>query len=656
MPETDIGRMLGRYRVTRRIGAGSMGEVFEGLDTVTGERVAIKILHAHLLSDPTFRERFEQEAHVTSLLQSPFTVRLHGYGVAGANAFLAMDFIDGPSVADVLEREARIDARRALGIALDVSRALEEAAIRGIVHRDIKPSNILLTADGHARLADFGIARRSQSAGMTLTGAYVGTVAYGAPEQQDGQVDHRSDIYALGATLYHMLAGRPPYSGGVGEVLRQHREAHFPASGLADQPDEVVFLVRRCMPKDPADRIQTASELAAAIERALTLLSRGAHAGTVAPPAPPAVAETRISQIPRQTTPGDETALLASAATRATPHEPTAPIPTPGGAATAMARICPFCGARNYLPDRYCRACGTALSAPGTGTAAPTVPAPLPRPGTSMPTAIPVWEPVGAVPAGSTAVPGGSSPGAPPHDPWRVALVVVSMITAVAFVVIVAAIIALRDDGNVPSEDGTTPEPTYTATATAPTPSRTPAPTATPKPGEAAYINHFDAGAQVPTVNNGTARIEGGQLILEHAAGGSSVAKLDVDQPYADVTIAVRAFSPDDIMIIACRHKASNNQYRATIEQSSQMFKIARWNVDSTDLVPWKVAGAIPKDSFMNVAFTCKGSTLTLTVNGTTLAQVTDSLLADGQVWLGLNGLKDKASTVRFDDLVVSRQ
>jgi len=253
------------------------------------------------------------------------------------------------------------------------------------------------------------------------------------------------------------------------------------------------------------------------------------------------------------------------------------------------------------------------------------------------------------------AAPGSASAPGGPRDPWRVALVAVSMLTAVVAVVVIAVIVAVRGGDGQNGDGGAQGSTAATATATA-APGRSVAPTATPKPGEAAYTNRFDAGSQIPAVNSGTVRLEGGQLVLEHAAEEPSVAKITVPQPYADVTVAVRALSTTDMIILACRHRGSNIQYRAYIKQATQRFAIDLWNLDETDLVPWTTSTAIPKDSFASIAFTCKGPTLTLAVNGTTLAQTTNNVLTDGSVWIGLNGVQGEASSARFDDLVVSRQ
>ena len=275
MPEPAahvVPQVLKHYRLGRRLGAGGMGSVYEAFDRRDESRVAIKLLHPHLAVEEDFRERFEREAHVAALLRSPYTVHLFDYGFAEGFFFIAMEFIEGESVGDMV-KNGPIEPSRALKIAGDVARALDEAGARGVVHRDIKPDNILITLDGHVKVADFGIARQINSEQFTVPGGFVGTALFAAPEQASGQADHRSDIYALGATIYTMLCGKPPFGGTAYDILRQHNEASLPVGPIAHLPDAVINVVRRCMEKDPRDRYQSASELSGALERASRTLT-----------------------------------------------------------------------------------------------------------------------------------------------------------------------------------------------------------------------------------------------------------------------------------------------------------------------------------------------------------------------------------------------
>lgn len=292
MVDPDVPAILSHYEVQESLGRGGMGAVYRGQDRRDGSPVAIKVMHPHLAADETFRERFTREAHVAALLRSPYTVHQLDYGFAGEHLFLVMEFIEGETLRAELRR-GPMDPQRALRIAIQVSRALEEAEARGVVHRDIKPENILLSTNDHVKVADFGIARQVESAGLTAVGGFVGTPAYAAPEQLRGESDHRSDIYALGAVLYESLTGRPP-SASRGETLA--------LPGFAALPAAVSMTVQRCLAEDAGERFARATELTGALERVLQAIRDGTAETVPADIAPteaavPAstAAETRIA-------------------------------------------------------------------------------------------------------------------------------------------------------------------------------------------------------------------------------------------------------------------------------------------------------------------------------------------------------------------------
>ncbi len=342
----QVPRTLKNYRLKNRIGVGGMGAVYEAEDRRDHSRVALKLLHAHLAEDAGFRERFEREAHVAALLRSPYTVHLLDFGEAEGFLFLVMEFVEGRSLANIIE-SGPIEPARALRIASDVARALEEAEARGVIHRDIKPENILISGDETVKVADFGIARRVGGSNVTEQGGFVGSVLYASPEQAKGEADRRSDVYALGGVLYAMLAGNPPYSGAPLEILRQHAESSLPVGPLASLPDAVVNIVRRCLEKDPQDRYQSASELAGALERAQRFLvgwERDSGQGQIAPSAaaPDAVtvdeesAPTRVgagspglSGPAGVSSPAFDTADIDLATVVAPSPETSGPVPTP---------------------------------------------------------------------------------------------------------------------------------------------------------------------------------------------------------------------------------------------------------------------------------------------------------------------------------------
>jgi ABC-type branched-subunit amino acid transport system substrate-binding protein/predicted Ser/Thr protein kinase len=268
--------IISHYLLEGALGAGGMGTVYAGVDQRDGSPVAVKILHPHLARDRGFRSRFEREAHLAALLRSPYTVHLMDYGVIDERCFLVMEYIDGQTLGQLLA-DGPLGPARALLIAAQVARALEEAHARGVVHRDIKPENILLRGNDSVKVSDFGISCRSGAATLSGTGSFYGTPAYAAPEQLDGTADVRSDIYALGATLFHMVAGRAPFAGQLDELPRQIREQPVALDSL---PVAIAPIVSRCLEKSPEARYQSASEVAADLERAAKAIADVQPLGT----------------------------------------------------------------------------------------------------------------------------------------------------------------------------------------------------------------------------------------------------------------------------------------------------------------------------------------------------------------------------------------
>ena len=339
---------IGHYHLVRTLGRGSMGMVLEGRDRRDDSQVAVKFLYPQLALDPSFRDRFEREAHVAALLRSPYTVHIIDFGVENNWYYLVMEFVEGTAVSDLL-RNGPLPPQEAIRIANDVARALDEAVARGVVHRDIKPENILVSGAGRVKVADFGIARQVSDVGMTQAGGFVGSAHYAAPEQGEGQADHRSDIYCLGATLYTMLAGRPPFTGNsVMELVRRHREDPLPMAPLLHLPDPLVNVVRRSMEKHPADRYQTASEMLGALERAGQALTAWASRGSTPPPqaAAPTVGASQISTGARApsappTVVGSSGSTAAPATVVQAPSQPPAYVPTLVGGSGAPGAAAP---------------------------------------------------------------------------------------------------------------------------------------------------------------------------------------------------------------------------------------------------------------------------------------------------------------------------
>ncbi|MFO7900881.1 MAG: DUF2341 domain-containing protein [Planctomycetota bacterium] len=316
--QTDV---LAGYRLVAKIGEGGMGAVYKAIQLSMDRPVALKVLPQRLARNAQYVERFVREARAAARLNHPNIVQVYDAGEASGHYFIAMEFVDGRSVAEMMAAEGRVPGRAALEIARDVARALQSAHDAGIIHRDVKPDNILVAANGTPKLSDLGIAREQRKTERRLTqaGVPMGTPDYISPEQVRGEqdVDGRADIYSLGATLYHMLVGMPPYGGtSAVEVMSRHltdpapdpRAKHPPVSAQAAR------IVRRAMAKAPARRYSTAAELVADIDRVIADKSKAGtrlspRAVTAPSPAPP-WAERRVRAWKRWAIVGGSAAAL----------------------------------------------------------------------------------------------------------------------------------------------------------------------------------------------------------------------------------------------------------------------------------------------------------------------------------------------------------
>lgn len=262
---------FGRYQILSHLGTGGMGTVYKAQDSVLGREVALKILSQDCAAHPALLERFRREARHSARLKHENIVTLYEFGEWQGMQYLALEFVTGINLQDYISEKGQLEPEEARQILIQAARALEQAHRQGIVHRDIKPANLLLThKDGHllVKLTDFGVARevndeqfRVTSAGLTL-----GTVDYMAPEQarDSSLADIRSDIYALGCTLYHMLAGQPPFpQGSLTERLLKHIEAEPPEILQLNSrvPPHQVAVLKRMMAKAATERFQTPTEL-----------------------------------------------------------------------------------------------------------------------------------------------------------------------------------------------------------------------------------------------------------------------------------------------------------------------------------------------------------------------------------------------------------
>ncbi len=264
--ELAAGERLGGYTITRLIGHGSLGAVYEAVQEGLKRRVAIKVLPATLARDAAFLARFKREAQAVAKLNHPSIVQIFDVDEAQGRHFFSMEYVDGESLADRLVRETRLRVGEAVPIIAQVAMALDHAHERLIIHRDIKPANILLTERGDVKVADIGLSRSLEGTEAGIVRGARGGPLYMAPEfaQNPRLADCRSDIYALGCVLYHLLTGQPPFPGpSVAEMIVQHADAPFPAASalFSDVPLGVDSLLQKMCAKDPAERFQSYEEL-----------------------------------------------------------------------------------------------------------------------------------------------------------------------------------------------------------------------------------------------------------------------------------------------------------------------------------------------------------------------------------------------------------
>jgi serine/threonine-protein kinase len=261
-----------RYRIERELGRGGMATVYLAQDLRHKRPVALKVLHPEL-AQTLGPERFQREIETVARLQHPHILTVHDSGETAGQLWFTMPFVEGESLRDRLRREQQLPVDVALRIATDASRALQYAHEHGVIHRDVKPENLLLTKDGSTLVADFGIARALSGGDdrLTETGISVGTPAYMSPEQAAGErtLDARTDVYALGAVLYEMLAGEPPFTGATAQAVSAKRfsgEVPRVRRVRPSVPESVEQAVMRALALVPADRFASAAEFARALE------------------------------------------------------------------------------------------------------------------------------------------------------------------------------------------------------------------------------------------------------------------------------------------------------------------------------------------------------------------------------------------------------
>jgi parallel beta-helix repeat protein len=286
MPET---KRYKQYEILRRpdgtqweLGSGAMGTTYKAFDTNLERAVALKIINDTFLGNDTARQQFLREARSAAGLRHPNIASVYDLGTDQDQYFYVMELIDGITVKEKVQRDGPFNLSDALGLIVQIASALSAAERQQLVHRDLKPANLMLTdenGDQVVKIIDFGLAKKILPAGevsgaFTIAGGFVGTAEFASPEQiREADLDARSDIYSLGATLFFMLTGRPPFTGAAGEVMSHHLYKAIPLEPLSDQPSAAIELVQRMMEKDREKRPQNAAELRQLIESSLRQLS-----------------------------------------------------------------------------------------------------------------------------------------------------------------------------------------------------------------------------------------------------------------------------------------------------------------------------------------------------------------------------------------------
>jgi tRNA A-37 threonylcarbamoyl transferase component Bud32 len=438
-----VGKTLGgRYRVTRLIGEGGFGAVYQAEHSGTGDVVAIKVLHPEQADSGETTSRFQHEAAVTARLKQPHTVRVFDFGQMDSGAlYLAMEFLDGRTLTKVIDTESPLGYERIGSIALQVLKSLAEAHAQGLVHRDLKPDNIFLQnvhgEDDFAKVLDFGIAKSLArgSESRTAAGVIVGTPQFMSPEQARGTpVDARTDLYALGCILFHALTGKLAFASesAIDTLVQRLTQPPPDVRGqcLTPTPDAICEVVRKAMATEANDRYASAQEMAKALTEAMKKSNApGPQTSRVAPgplrPARPQPASPRPAPQPAAQRP----ATRPVAAAPQVPEERTVAIdllaaPAPAPARLAVAKPKSAAASDANAPVALSKvgsskwmwigigAVLVAAAAAGGYAAlrpAPVSPDPLPV-ASSVPVAQPVADPAPAPPAEPVAAPAPAAP------------------------------------------------------------------------------------------------------------------------------------------------------------------------------------------------------------------------------------------------------
>ena len=300
----DEPLIAGRYRILKLVGRGGMGAVYRARDTELDEDVALKVLSDELAGSPALIDRFRREVKLARRVTHENVARMFDIGEHAGARFLTMEFIEGESLGDLLERTGRLPVGKVLELARAICAGLSAAHRAGVVHRDLKPDNVMLGRDGRVLITDFGIARDPvASQGGATIGLVVGTPAYMAPEQVEAkpEIDARADIYALGAMLFELFTGRVPWTGSSPMAVAAARLYADPPNAKSVAPEvpaALAALVMRCMARDPAARPASADQVRDALAAASPTLPEGATSSLPVLSTPTPAAERAVAVLP----------------------------------------------------------------------------------------------------------------------------------------------------------------------------------------------------------------------------------------------------------------------------------------------------------------------------------------------------------------------
>jgi serine/threonine-protein kinase len=339
------GTIADRYELEDRLGSGGMSTVYRATDRVLERTVAVKVLAEHLSDDEKFVARFRREALAVAKLVHPNIVQVYDTGVDNGRHFIVMEYVEGKSGAQLLQRDGALRAGTAVEIAAQACAGLEYAHRQGIIHRDVKPGNLMVIGgpaggppEMTVKLADFGIARAAEQTRLTQVGSVVGTAAYLSPEQSRGEeATPISDVYSLGVVVYQLLTGRLPYEGNSLAELAIRRENERPlppTSYKQDIPEELSQAILRALENEPENRYVDALALAAALRAGLSGIPPADDAPTNVIGSGASTAATRVAT-PRE--PRTPTAPVR-ARPRRSPPPPRRPAPAPAPAERRPAR------------------------------------------------------------------------------------------------------------------------------------------------------------------------------------------------------------------------------------------------------------------------------------------------------------------------------